>query len=340
MHCVSPLPRILYCGTDPLQDYGGFIQALAKRCDLRLLKRGDGAYGQQVDGVAWQENATALAETLSRLQIEGWRPEIVLMQSMGLRFHPLDLKALKAKYGFAVINIGMDERLAYSLRIQGGVELGISGLNEVVDLALVTAPEAVRWYARDGVPAKYFPLASNSDIYYPLPTATKLYDVGFIGRAYGRRVRLAERITQSGLSFAGRGPGWEGGTLPVEENNEFYGRCRIVLGTGNIGHSQRLMNPKLRDFEVPLTAVPYITNYTSELASLYVENSEIVLYRNEGDLLKKLRWLVGDAGKAEEIGLAGYRRALSTHTYERRFEILFDRILRGDSVAEFVKEGG
>lgn len=333
----SDPPRVLYCGTDYLQDYGGFIQSLRKQCDLRTLERQNGAYGQMVDGVSWGENGAALAETLSRLHKTGWRPEILMMQSMGMRFHPSHLKALKATYGFAVINIGMDERLAYVLDVHKGVELGIRGLNEIVDLALVTAPEAVRWYLIDGVPAKYFPLASDSSKYYPIPSTKKSFDVGFIGRAYGQRLRLAKKIAESGLSFAAHGPGWGLGILEVDQNNEFYNRCRTVLGAGNIGYSKRLMNPKLRDFEVPLTAVPYITNYTRELAELYVEGAEIVLYRSESDLLQKLRWLIENPAKAEAIGRAGYRRAISNHLYHMRLEVLFGRLLKGDLTAEFVQ---
>lgn len=330
-------PRVLFCGTDRLQDYGGFIQSLTRRCDLRVLERADGSYGQSVDGVRWCENRKALSDALKGMRREGWSPEIVLMQSMGMRFHPQDLLRLKAQYGFKILNIGMDERLAYVLGSHDGVELGIRGLNDVVDLALVTVPEAVRWYAMDGVPAKYFPLASDPGTYFPIVGEVKTYDVGFIGRAYGRRLRIARKIAALGIGFRGHGPGWESGALPVEENNSFYSKCRVVLGTGNIGHSKRLMNPKLRDFEVPLTAVPYITNYTPELAELYEEGSEILLYRSEEELLMKLQWLMEHSDEAAAIGRAGYSRAMTEHLYDDRWSVLFDQILKGDLMAEFVE---
>lgn len=336
---LSVPPRVLFCGTDELQDYGGFIQALSEHADTRIFRRARGGYGQSVDGIAWMENATAMRDLLDELGNSGWIPEVLMMQSMGYRFHPSDLEELKRRYGFAIVNIGMDERLAYRVGEFEGVELGIAGLNRIVDLALVTVPEAVAWYRTEGVPAKYFPLASSSAVYYPRPEVPNIYDVGFIGRAYGRRQELAQRIASSGLSFRGHGPGWEAGALEVKQNNEFYNSCRVVLGTGNIGYSRTLMNPKLRDFEVPLAGVPYLTNYTPELAQLFVEDKEMVFYRSDAELVDKASWLVRDPSAAAAIGAAGHARAINEHQYDDRFSVLFDQILRGEMNVEFVPVG-
>jgi spore maturation protein CgeB len=340
MHQSFPLvPRVLYCGTDPLQDFGGFVQVLGKYCDLQLMRRPDGQYGQAVEGIAWAENAHALDWTLEQLRENDWTPDIIMMQSMGSRFRSDDLVHLKRKSGAKIVNIGMDERLAYVLGRHQGLELGISGLNSAVDLALVTVPEAVEWYALDGIPAKYFPLASSSEVYFPLLDEPKIYDVGFIGRAYGRRLDLAKSISSAGMTFQAHGPGWPGGVLQVEANNRFYNSCRVVLGTGNIGHSRRLMNPKLRDFEVPLTGVPYVTNYSWELERLYKPGSEIILYRDEADLVRLLRELIDRPDLAGRIGAGGLHRASSEHRFEHRFDVLFKSLLQGKSDAEFVRGG-
>lgn len=328
--------RVIFCGTDELQDYGGFIQSLSHFCELRVFRGQGGRYGQSSSAMSWDENRTDLTSMLQDLCHEGWVPDILMMQSMGTRFRAEDLQVLKHQYEFAIVNIGMDERLAYRLGVAHGQELGISGINPVVDLALVTVPEAVKWYAVDGVPAKYFPLACDERSYFPRSDIERSHDVGFVGRAYGRRNLLARKLYAAGIEFEGRGPGWERGELSPHDSNSFYNSCRIVLGMAQIGYSKTLMNPKLRDFEVPFSGSLYITNYTNELAKLFIEDYEMVFYRSDSELIAKLKYYLVNESAREAIADRGHRKALAAHRYDFRFERLFNGLLSGLLDTEFV----
>lgn len=328
--------KVIFCGTDYMQDYGGFVQSLKKYCDLKIFHQIDGTYGQDFSSNAHLKNYDSLVSFLDKLETENWKPDILLMQSMGLSFDPENILKLKSQYHFSVVNIGMDERLAYKIKTNTDKEMGIAGLNPAVDLMLVTTPECADWYIKEGVAAKYFPLASDSSIYYPCGTIIKKYDVGFIGRCYGERKKIINRLSKRGIEVKAYGPGWEAGTLPISENNNFYNSCKIVLGTGNIGYSQKLMNPKLRDFEVPLTSSLYITNYTEELNSLFEDGKEIVLYKTEDELFEKLNYYLKNPSQCLEIGQNGYRKVYEKHLYDHRFEILFNQVLRGNLDVEFI----
>jgi hypothetical protein len=313
--------RIFYIGTDYLQDFGGFNQALEKKFSVKFFYKENGEYGQYSRGNAPAKNLYRIENLLEKyLKEENWVPDILMMQSFGFNIDNEKILELKEKYGFKIINIGMDERLSYRLEKINGKEQGIAGLNEIVDLVLVTTPECVEWYMKDNIPAIYFPLASNEEIYYPIENKEKKYDVGFIGRKYGIREEIVNFLIKNGIDVKAYGPGWESGTLDVSDNNEFYNSCKIVLGTGNIGYSKKLMNPKLRDFEVPLTGTLYITNYSKELSELFVEDKEIVLYKSKKELLKKVNYYLKNIKEREKIGKNGYIKAIREHTYEVRLE--------------------
>ncbi|KIL49813.1 hypothetical protein KP78_12810 [Jeotgalibacillus soli] len=321
--------KVFYFGGDPLQDFGGFNQALANMYDLKLFYKRDGSYGQYSRGQARDQNLDWLSEQFdSYKREENWVPDILMMQSFGFNINIEKMKKLKEMYGFKIINIGMDERLSYKLGIENGYEKGIAGLNEIVDLVLVTTPECVEWYLKEGIPAFYFPLASNEEVYFPIENIEKKYDVGFIGRNYGLRKELIQFLTKNGINIKAYGPGWGSGVLDVNDNNEFYNSCKIVLGTANIAYSSKLMNPKLRDFEVPLSGTLYITNYTQELTELYQGDKEIVFYKTKDELLKKINLYLGNDKMRDEIAKNGYEKALAAHTYQVRLKEIFNKFLK------------
>jgi len=82
----------------------------------------------------------------------------------------------------------------------------------------------------------------------------------------------------------------------------------------------------LREFEAPMCGALYLTNYCDELAEFYEPDKEILIFRNEHELLDKVKYYLSHPEEAEKIRLAGYNRALNCHTYQRRFKVLFRKI--------------
>jgi spore maturation protein CgeB len=81
---------------------------------------------------------------------------------------------------------------------------------------------------------------------------------------------------------------------------------------------------KGRDFEIPMSRGLYLTEYHPELERAYDLQHEIVTYSGFDDLLAKIRYLLAHPEKAEEIRDKGYQRARQEHSWERRFEKLFN----------------
>lgn len=79
----------------------------------------------------------------------------------------------------------------------------------------------------------------------------------------------------------------------------------------------------LREFEAPMCGALYCTGYMDELAEMFEPDKEIVVYRNQYELLDKVRYYLANPDQAERVRLAGRDRGLREHTYQHRFQQLF-----------------
>lgn len=319
--------NIVYVGADERQDKSGFMQALGKKFEVVIpFTKSNGEWGQYI------EKDTCKKENIKRLRniIEKSKCKIdcIIMQSWGFAFDAEELLKLKNEHNFKIINIDMDSRLIYrKIVYRGKQNPGIYGLAKCTDLFLVTTKEIVDWYRKEGIPALYFPLASSDSFYHPIQCERK-YDVGFIGGNYGIRADLIKYLNSNGIAVETRGGGWPQGEIRFEDNNRFFNECRIVLGIGNISYCRNFYNPKLRDYDAPMSGSVYITNWTPELQNDFLENREIVLYRKRKELVKKIRWLLSNQKVMEEIRKASHEAAKMRHSYEKRIDEVFRYICR------------
>lgn len=82
----------------------------------------------------------------------------------------------------------------------------------------------------------------------------------------------------------------------------------------------------LREFEAPLSGALYLTGWMDELAEMFEPDKEVLVYRNQYEMLEKLRYYLTQPQEAERVRQAGRRRALSEHTYHHRFATLFQAL--------------
>jgi hypothetical protein len=82
----------------------------------------------------------------------------------------------------------------------------------------------------------------------------------------------------------------------------------------------------LREFEAPMSGALYCTGYMDEIEEFYELGKEIVVYRNQHELLDKIRYFLQHPQEAENIRKAGRERALRDHTYHHRYQTLFKLI--------------
>jgi len=121
-----------------------------------------------------------------------------------------------------------------------------------------------------------------------------------------------------------------GPPLNDEDLIKMYSRSRISLGFSSCGETyrteQRILQVRLRDFEAPMSGAFYMVEYMQELEEFYEIGKELVCYRDKADLADKAKYYLAHDVEREHIRQAGYRRAASDHTWQKRFEHVFREI--------------
>lgn len=120
---------------------------------------------------------------------------------------------------------------------------------------------------------------------------------------------------------------------PVSDDEliALYSRSNISLGFLEVYDRHDSSRPitqhlHLREFEAPMSGALYCTGYMDELAEFFEPDKEILVYRNQHELLDKVRYYLAHPAEAERIRQAGRARALRDHTYHGRFQTLFREI--------------
>ena len=121
-----------------------------------------------------------------------------------------------------------------------------------------------------------------------------------------------------------------GGTLSDEEMIRMYSRSRINLGFSTCGNTyetdERIVQVRLRDFEVPMSGGFYMVEYMEELEEFFDIGREIVCYTDEDDMVDKIGYYLKHDDERERIRQAGYERCLRDHSWHKRFEMAFQEM--------------
>ncbi|MDO8500597.1 MAG: glycosyltransferase [Gemmatimonadaceae bacterium] len=319
-------PMHIYCvGTYYDHEATGFLQSLARFGQLSLYYNMQGEYGLNPPiGVsayrARESNSRHLVEHIRALNAER-RVDCVIgtMTAQQLSVHALQSVR---KMGIPVINMAMDDRLPVHWSTQDNVRMGFIGLVEGVDLTLQTTEEYVPRYLSEGCPAIYWPFGSDPELFKP--SGDKDLDVVFVGNNYGKRGKLVDAVRAAGIRIECFGNGFQNGHIAGNEVPKLFARAKIVLGTGFVGHSSKIVTLKLRDFDGPMSGSLYLTSYNPDLQKHYEIGKEIAVYKTINECVEKLRYYLANDAERKTIGAAGRARAVREHTWDQRLASAVD----------------
>jgi len=116
--------------------------------------------------------------------------------------------------------------------------------------------------------------------------------------------------------------------VPHEEMLRLATDSAVLLGINRCPHpgyplDAPLVYSRLRDIEGPMMGACYLTEYCADLDDMYEVGKEIAVYRNVEELVSEARRLLQDEEARGKLRRLGQRAALSRHTMERRFEVIF-----------------
>ncbi|MCL5962157.1 MAG: glycosyltransferase, partial [Chloroflexi bacterium] len=163
----------------------------------------------------------------------------------------------------------------------------------------------------------WLPLAAASDVHRQLDL-DRVYDVGFVGNISvahrdtprARRLKLvADRFRTNDLYRS---------YLP-EEVGRVYSQSRIVFNTSIAG------DVNMRVFEGTASGALMLTDSGANgLNDLFEVGREVVVFKDDDDLLEKIAYYLAHEDERRQIAEAGHRRTQAQHTYVHRVRALLD----------------
>ncbi len=217
------------------------------------------------------------------------------------------------------------------------------------DFCLVPEKFRMKDYRAMGAHPIYCQEAANPAIYKPYDTP-KEFDVTFVGQAYGDRPLFLKYLLDQNIRVNVWGHGWRnphpkylpaetynaiqsipqdlrGDPLPDDEMVRMYSRSKVNLGFSTCGDTHlnrdRILQVRLRDFEVPMSGGFYLVERMAELAEFFTEGKEIACYSNREELAEKIAHYLAHDDQREAVAQAGRNRALADHTWHKRFQNSF-----------------
>jgi spore maturation protein CgeB len=204
----------------------------------------------------------------------------------------------------------------------------------------------------------------DTDSYRPT-SDKKDIDVSFIGTWNRQRGKTIEKLCKSNISVFVRGNGWPDGPVLQEEMINLITRSKIslslnspsfylgprsiarlfvrraYLGEGGLpikfdAHhlfrnarawfQKNILQIKGRTFEIPACRTMTMTKPADNIEEYYVPNKEMIFYKNDGDLIERIRYYLIHDKEREEIARRGYERTIKEHTFEKRILHIFSII--------------
>lgn len=203
----------------------------------------------------------------------------------------------------------------------------------------------------------------NHHRYYPFEV-TQDIDSSFIGQVHSDREKIIRFLLKRNIRVECWGKGWKNGRVDQEEMINLYSRSRVNLNftesspglnlkraakmfvTRYVDDSihlnsvrtiqanfyqlwkQRRPQIKGRNFEIPGSGGFLLTASAEGLDEYFRLGEEIQVFSSRDELIDKLSYYLVHENKREKIRRAGYERARRDHTFEKRFQDIFNIILK------------
>jgi len=316
--------QILYVGGDEFQDKSGFLQALNKVSAVTYFTKNNGEYGSYNEGAFTKKTANLNGQRLEELlKSMAEKPHLLLMQMWGWRISLDSLARIKKRYPEMIIaNIAMDDR--HSFLFYGSKKKGSAGLIPLLDYVFTTSSEAVQWYQKEGVKAYFYPLASDPSVFFPTDVS-KEYDIGFVGANYGVRAKIVQKLADAGFKVKTYGNGWPDGRLDLEQVNDFFNRCRIVLGVNTILGCKTFSSMKLRDFDATMSGAIYLTSYNEDTEKIFSGGDSAYYYKSPEEVVDRVKEILSDERKMLSVSRKAREIAL-VNTYDIRVNDMLNKM--------------
>jgi len=107
---------------------------------------------------------------------------------------------------------------------------------------------------------------------------------------------------------------------------DIFQQSKINLNLTASSQIQYRSQIKGRNFEIPGCGGFQLSEYAERIEEYFQLDKEIVCCNSLNELIEKIKYYLQHEAERSSIAEAGYRRALHDHTYEQRFNSLFQQM--------------
>lgn len=162
---------------------------------------------------------------------------------------------------------------------------------------------------------------------------TKKYDISFVGQRHSIRGDIMRQLNNAGIKVELFGnywdnfPNWHGYVTDFNEVLKVFQQSKICLNLSNPFHTGTLSQYKGRTGEIPGCGSFQLCTPADDIESYFVPNKEIVIVRSVSEMVNKIHYYLANDSEREKIAAAGYARAMSSHTWDKRFDAILAELM-------------
>ena len=149
----------------------------------------------------------------------------------------------------------------------------------------------------------------------------KINDIVFVGHYEKDRGDYVNALITANINIKVFGPGWDAisKTLNWSDmivNEPVYGdKYRKTISESKMAlcFLSKINNDVYtrRNFEIPAIGTIVVSEFTKELAELFIPNKEIILFRDSKDLVYQVKSLLEDTNYTKLVTLAGHQKVIN-----------------------------
>ncbi len=207
-----------------------------------------------------------------------------------------------------------------------------------VDCTFVAQPNCIEKYYADGIKNVFYSFSINTNLFKPI-NLEKIYDVIFIGKPLKPRLKTLMFLIKNGINLKIFGRGWGNypefkknyfGELETEDLIKTINQSKINLSLLKNEYNQLhfkgrvLMFPSCKSFS--------LTEYFDECLKFFKNNKEIVMFKNDSDLLKKIKHYLNHEKEREKIAESSYKKAIKNHNVSKEFKEIFKKMIENPEI--------
>lgn len=186
----------------------------------------------------------------------------------------------------------------------------------------------------------YMRWCCNPMIFYPVTGSEPVYEVTFIGAAYGKRVEFIRYLLQASIKLTVFGAGWGrygdvrkhwGGILSHQDMIQVINQSKINLNFLWTSRGNGMTTIKGRTLELAACRAFQVSNHTDEFINYgLIPGKNIATFEDKHDLLIKIRYYLTHPVERQKIADTAYQHVLGQFTWQAEFADLFERFRLGE----------